>query len=375
MKINLVLKLISFSSLMMLGFSGCSQKLENDVFVVDKEYKNKNSTIKLYFVDNNYEITRQQLQKLVNDLNSTKVVPSQITTSINLNSRDVYYEPTLLNIVNNKREVQKDNKTALDFKFKLDENSNYIVVTNKEYLSKVDAYIDYENIMQGIFSQWLWNSFDNRDEYGVRGFFDSYSIDELELKNRKIIKFTTMKERVRNHFSPLIEKQIKEGGFQLVNTPQEADKIVEIEFGRDYNAPEIKELKKLGRPLDVKFASAKSDLTGAQTAMNVAGNFSNSSSVGAGVGIGFALIGALIPDNSLFVPIFIKVTDKKENKEYLIDSSTTTDPLVYRTKFMSDEIYEELYNSDIRNQQLSKIQRSIYYGIIKDLKGYQKILK
>ena len=49
--------------------------------------------------------------------------------------------------------------------------------------------------------------------------------------------------------------------------------------------------------------------------MSVAGNLSNSSSVGAGVGIGLALIGALIPNDSLFVPIFIKVIDKKELKE------------------------------------------------------------
>jgi hypothetical protein len=53
--------------------------------------------------------------------------------------------------------------------------------------------------------------------------------------------------------------------------------------------------------------------------MSVAGNLSNSSSVGAGVGLGLVLIGALIPNDSLFVPIFIKVIDKKENKEFLVD--------------------------------------------------------
>ncbi len=63
--------------------------------------------------------------------------------------------------------------------------------------------------------------------------------------------------------------------------------------------------------------------------------------VGAGVGLGLVLIGALIPNDSLFVPIFIKVIDKKENKEFLVDGLAATDPLTYDKKFMSDEISKE----------------------------------
>lgn len=368
------LSILIFLSVILL-FSGCSQKLEDGILKVDKEYKEKNAKTKVYYVDNSYEKTRNQLDKLINDLNNNKIVPPTLTSKVHLNNRNVYYEPTLGNIFTSSRDENKNvDNVALDFQFKLDENSNYIVVNNKKYSSNVEAYIDYENIMRGIWSKWLWNSYDKRDEFGVKGTFSSYSINEVELKNNGIIKFTTEKERVRNYYSSLIKKQILDGGYEFVDKLEDADKIVEIEFGRDYNNSEIRELKKLGKPLDIKFTTSRSDFNLEQSSMNVAGTLSNSSSVGAGVGLGLVLIGALIPNDSLFVPIFIKVIDKKENKEFLVDGLAATDPLTYDKKFMSDEIYERVFNSDISNKQLRDIQYNIYSGLIKGLKVYQKSL-
>lgn len=368
------LSILIFLSVILL-FTGCSQKLEDGILKVDKEYKEKNAKTKVYYVDNNYEKTREQLNKLVNDLNNNQIIPPVLTSKVHLNNRNVYYEPTLGNIFTSSRDESKNvNNVALDFQYKLDDNSNYIVVTNKKYTSNVEAYKDYENIMRGIWSKWLWNSYDKRDEFGVKGTFSSYSINEVELKNNGIIKFTTEKERVRNYYSSLIKKQILDGGYEFVDKLEDADKIVEIEFGRDYNNSEIRELKKLGKPLDIKFTTSRSDFNLEQSSMNVAGTLSNSSSVGAGVGLGLVLIGALIPNDSLFVPIFIKVIDKKENKEFLIPNLAATDPLTYDKKFMSDEIYERVFNSDISNKQLRDIQYNIYSGLIKGLKVYQKSL-
>jgi hypothetical protein len=368
------LSILIFLSVILL-FTGCSQKLEDGILKVDKEYKEKNAKTKVYYVDNNYEKTREQLNKLVNDLNNNQIIPPVLTSKVHLNNRNVYYEPTLGNIFTSSRDESKNvNNVALDFQYKLDDNSNYIVVTNKKYTSNVEAYKDYENIMRGIWSKWLWNSYDKRDEFGVKGTFSSYSINEVELKNNGIIKFTTEKERVRNYYSSLIKKQILDGGYEFVDKLEDADKIVEIEFGRDYNNSEIRELKKLGKPLDIKFTTSRSDFNLEQSSMNVAGTLSNSSSVGAGVGLGLVLIGALIPNDSLFVPIFIKVIDKKENKEFLVDGLAATDPLTYDKKFMSDEIYERVFNSDISNKQLRDIQYNIYSGLIKGLKVYQKSL-
>ncbi len=368
------LSILIFFALILL-FTGCSQKLEDGILKVDKEYKEKNAKTKVYYVDNNYEKTREQLNKLVNDLNNNQIIPPVLTSKVHLNNRNVYYEPTLGNIFTSSRDESKNvNNVALDFQYKLDDNSNYIVVTNKKYTSNVEAYKDYENIMRGIWSKWLWNSYDKRDEFGVKGTFSSYSINEIELKNSEIIKFTTKKERVRNYYAPLIKKQILDGGYEFVDKLEDADKIVEIEFGRDYNNSEIRELKKLGKPLDIKFTTSRSDFNLEQSSMNVAGTLSNSSSVGAGVGLGLVLIGALIPNDSLFVPIFIKVIDKKENKEFLVDGLAATDPLTYDKKFMSDEIYERVFNSDISNKQLRDIQYNIYSGLIKGLKVYQKSL-
>ena len=368
------LSILIFLSVILL-FTGCSQKLEDGILKVDKEYKEKNAKTKVYYVDNNYEKTREQLNKLVNDLNNNQIIPPVLTSKVHLNNRNVYYEPTLGNIFTSSRDESKNvNNVALDFQYKLDDNSNYIVVTNKKYTSNVEAYKDYENIMRGIWSKWLWNSYDKRDEFGVKGTFSSYSINEVELKNNGIIKFTTEKERVRNYYAPLIKKQILDGGYEFVDKIEDADKIVEIEFGRDYNNSEIRELKKLGKSLDVKFTTSRSDYNLEQSSMNVAGTLSNSSSVGAGVGLGLVLIGALIPNDTLFVPIFIKVIDKKENKEFLIPNLAGTDPMIYDKKFMSDEIYERVFNSDISNKQLRDIQYNIYGGLIKDIKNYQQIL-
>ena len=48
--------------------------------------------------------------------------------------------------------------------------------------------------------------------------------------------------------------------------------------------------------------------------------------------------------------------------------------MTYDKKFMSDEIYERVFNSDISNKQLRDIQYNIYVGLIKDIKNYQQIL-
>lgn len=64
----------------------------------------------------------------------------------------------------------------------------------------------------------------------------------------------------------------------------------------------------------------------------------------------------------------------KENKEFLIRILVGTDPLTYDKKFMSDEIYEKVFNSENATQELRRIQYNIYSGLIKDIKNYQQIL-
>ena len=45
------LSILIFFALILL-FTGCSQKLEDGILKVDKEYKEKNSKTKVYYVDN-----------------------------------------------------------------------------------------------------------------------------------------------------------------------------------------------------------------------------------------------------------------------------------------------------------------------------------
>ena len=69
-----------------------------------------------------------------------------------------------------------------------------------------------------------------------------------------------------------------------------------------------------------------------------------------------------------------KILASKENKEFLVDGLAATDPLTYDKKFMSDEIYEKVFNSENATQELRRIQYNIYSGLIKDIKNYQQIL-
>ena len=91
------LSILIFLAVILL-FTGCSQKLDDGILKVDKVYKEKNSKTKVYYVDNNYEKTREQLNKLVEELNNNKIVSPKLTSTVNLNNRNVYYEPTFINI-------------------------------------------------------------------------------------------------------------------------------------------------------------------------------------------------------------------------------------------------------------------------------------
>ena len=133
-KINKNYFILIFLAVILL-FTGCSQKLDDGILKVDKVYKEKNSKTKVYYVDNNYEKTREQLNKLVNDLNNNQIIPPVLTSKVHLNNRNVYYEPTLGNIFTSSRDENKNvDNVALDFQFKLDENSNYIVVSHLQII-------------------------------------------------------------------------------------------------------------------------------------------------------------------------------------------------------------------------------------------------
>ena len=85
------LSILIFFALILL-FTGCSQKLEDGILKVDKEYKEKNAKTKVYYFDNSYEKTRSQLNKLVNDLNNNQIIPPVLTSKVHPNP-DIKIEP------------------------------------------------------------------------------------------------------------------------------------------------------------------------------------------------------------------------------------------------------------------------------------------
>ena len=62
--------------------------------------------------------------------------------------------------------------------------------------------------MRGIWSRWLWNSYDKRDEFGVKGTFSSYSINEIDPNLNSI-------DKIKNDLPTFISEDINQGLFKI----------------------------------------------------------------------------------------------------------------------------------------------------------------
>ena len=69
------LSILIFLSVILL-FTGCSQKLEDGILKVDKEYKEKNAKTKVYYEDLSEKFVVEANKKLVEDLNNQEIIPN-----------------------------------------------------------------------------------------------------------------------------------------------------------------------------------------------------------------------------------------------------------------------------------------------------------
>ena len=69
------LSILIFLSVILL-FTGCSQKLEDGILKVDKEYKEKNSKTKVYYEDLSEKFVVEANKKIVEDLNNQEIIPN-----------------------------------------------------------------------------------------------------------------------------------------------------------------------------------------------------------------------------------------------------------------------------------------------------------
>jgi hypothetical protein len=138
--------------------------------------------------------------------------------------------------------------------------------------------------------------------------------------NNGTLKFTTKREITRDSISEKTNLAFKNSGYQIVNNPKDADKIVYFQLTRDYQESEIKQLQKEGKNINygVIGAGLQNQTNKMETGMKLAsGSTSSGTAVGVGVGLGlaFAILDAGT-DHNIILPTF-KITDVKDNKSYL----------------------------------------------------------
>ena len=360
---KLILKAAIFLAIV-LNFTGCIQYVDGVVQIPDSSIVEKNGAIKLYYEDTNKAVIREDLSNLSTFLNNNEIKPNKWVTSKTNDEVDesddlkvIFSNNTTNNIVNTK--------------FKLDENSNYLV-SNKKYSSRNEAYLDFFNTWQYLNEQTKNNS-DLKDKIGTSAhIFISFNtfynevlyIDELALNNG-VLRFTTKRELSREFLQARTEIAFKKSGYQLVSNPNEADKIIYFQLTRDYQESEIKQLKKEGKNLNFGVVSVglQNQSNKIETGMKLASSSNSSSaSVGAGLGIGivFGLLDSSI-DHNIILPTF-KITDVKDNKSYLYIPTTF------------DHLYVE-YSSNNTKQKLSYAPELYYYAMVRNINEDGKYYK
>ena len=166
-----------------------------------------------------------------------------------LNSNDELL-PNLWCIIENQEESKNDlslakikcnentSKKIEGITFKLDEKSNYIIA-NKTYSSPIDAYTDFLNIRQFIFSKL------NKEEK----LRDSFGTSSMTYGNHKsfkdnVLSFTTSREKAREAIGDKVKKQVEAGGWIMVDNPKDADKTLTFSLSRGFSGAELEKLKK-----------------------------------------------------------------------------------------------------------------------------------
>lgn len=329
------------------AITGCANRVDG-MIVPGSKYIEQNSSTKLYFEDTNNAVIKEDLTNLVNFLNESKISPEMQIVSKSTSESD--------NIDDFDSELVKNNGKTIDLKFSVDSNSNYIVV-NKKYTSRNEAYLDIKQVWQFIKEQTTANT-DLRDKFGSNGEF--YFVEEKALNDGKLM-FTTKREIARHIFAEKTYKAFAYSGYQMVNSPKDADKIVYFQFTRDYRKAEIDALNKQGKDINLGVLNRGSNQVNLmQSTMNIASK-SNSSGASVGIGLGAGLVaGILFADRNpnLVIPTF-KITEVKEKKDYLL----TIAPLTY--------LYKNFYHSEFDKNRLyfKADERSAYEN---NLKGHNE---
>ena len=336
---NLIIKIATLIAIMF-GFSGCAGALASIVHAVDDKagttkteeginipreaVLEQNKNTKVYFEDLNYQLVRNDLTKLVDYLNSNDELLPNLWCIIE-NQEESKNDLSLAKIKCN----ENTSKKIEGITFKLDEKSNYIVA-NKTYSSPIDAYTDFLNIRQFIFSKL------NKEEK----LRDSFGTSSMTYGNHKsfkdnVLSFTTSREKARESIGDKVKKQVEAGGWIMVDNPKDADKTLTFSLSRGFSGAELEKLKKEKKDVkrDVYISinekrehsfsvrSIHDFYNDINTNVHTHGN-TNSSGAGVGIGAAFIVVDMLatskarkmlIPQSEYLFPAVVVTQNNKSN--------------------------------------------------------------
>ena len=324
------LSILIFLSVILL-FTGCSQKLEDGILKVDNEYKEKNAKTKVYYEDLSEKFVVEANKKIVEDLNSSDIIPIKWYTLANQKEATGITNSKYTSTVNDLR------KKVEDGKFKVS-NDGTKIVFEKQYTDLVAQLEDIQNIYSYlnfslITDKDIETSFNKRDTYLTASiYFDKENSNMQELVF--FTRYSFFHDLVKNG----IKKQIELGSWEMVDSPEKADKEIYFELSRDYFPAELKYLRKNKK--GIKFVSLdsgnkfnieannkgknnSSHIGVGQSAMNLASS-SNGDLTSAAIGLAVAGVFSLFED-----------TPKKENtiiNEYSGVFASITTPNKYINK-------------------------------------------
>lgn len=307
---------IATLAIMAIGLTGCGQKLTSEKLLANNDSLLKdNSKTKVYYKDLNSEFAIEANKKLVDDLNKEDIIPSQWYTVINPSEATSYLKARF------KDEKNVTNKKVTGGKWVLSEDGMFITY-EKNYSSNLEYISEVENMYTFLKDKLAKE--DLRNRYQTSKFL----VTRSSFKQNKfsfISKYSNLISLVEDS----IKKQIKLGGWQMVDSPEKADKEIYFELSRDYLMKEINELNSSKKgirfntlnnsgEINASTNSNSNHIVVGQSAMNAASN-SNTNLASAGIGIGvsalFSLFGRDTTEESSGSFVSLKIIDKQNKTE------------------------------------------------------------
>ncbi|MCT7563151.1 hypothetical protein ACOTWR_06115 [Aliarcobacter butzleri] len=306
---------IASIAIMALGLTGCGQKFTEDGLLLNSNSSmNTNSKTKVYYKDISKDLVIDANKRLVDDLNNKEIIPSVWKKIINPEKTTSYYDARYV------EEKNTANNKISGGKFILSDDGMSITY-EKNYTSAIDFFTDCENF--NVYIKEKLNNSELRDRYLTSVIIP----DKISLKKNKLI-FSTKYTFLYNLLHKDIKKQIELGGWQIVDSPEKADKEIYFELSRDYYSKELDELRRSkkgirfvslesGNKFSIQGNNNSNHVVVGQSAMNLA-SASNSNLASAGIGLGVSTIFSLLGPSKEDISgsfVSLRIIDKIKNTD------------------------------------------------------------